>query len=245
MSDQTEHFDGKSVFEHLREARRRGALASQEVHGTELSGHFGAAADSCKDTSVVFLVLFALFTGLAIPLNLTILILFAFGWLIWKTGRSALIGYARLERLHRLIEQERWEIEHHREQEKLELIEMYQAKGFSGKLLSDVIEVLMADDNRLLSVMLEEELGLTLEAFEHPLKQSLGAFLGSLVSIPLIAAHFFFPEFGIPLLGLLAVIFASYFAAKLERNESMQAVIWNLAVSLLTSLGVYFLAKIL
>ncbi len=35
----------------------------------------------------------------------------------------------------------------------------------------------MADDNRLLRVMLEEELGLTLEAYEHPLKQAFGALL--------------------------------------------------------------------
>lgn len=245
MTERSEHFDGKSVLEHLREARLRGAMASKEIHGVESSGHFNAAWESCKDTALAFLIFFALFSGLSLPLNFTFLVVFAFGWLMWKSGRSALIGYARLERLHRLIEQERWEIEHHREQEKLELIEMYQAKGFSGKLLNEVVEVLMADDNRLLSIMLEEELGLTLEAFEHPLKQALGAFCGSLISIPLLIAHFYFPEFGIPSLALLAVLFAAYFSAKLERNLLLQAMIWNVAVALFVSLGVYFLAKIL
>ena len=57
---------------------------------------------------------------------------------------------------------------------------MYEQKGLSGDLLDQVIEVLMADDNRLLRVMLEEELGLTLESYEHPLKQAAGAGLGVL-----------------------------------------------------------------
>ena len=94
--------------------------------------------------------------------------LFSIGWLFWKLGRSSLLGWARLERLHRLIQQEQWEIEHHRAQEKEELTAMYHQKGLTGKLLEQVIEVLMADDNRLLRVMLEEELGLTLETYEHP-----------------------------------------------------------------------------
>ncbi len=36
------------------------------------------------------------------------------------------------------IEEERWEIQHHRAQERLELTEMYAAKGLSGKLLEEV-----------------------------------------------------------------------------------------------------------
>ena len=58
--------------------------------------------------------------------------------------------------------EERFEIAHHRGQEKEELTELYALKGFKGELLDQVINVLMADDNRLLSVMLEEELGLEL-----------------------------------------------------------------------------------
>ncbi len=90
-------------------------------------------------------------------------------------GRSAWLGWSRLERLHRILAQEKWEIEHNREQEREELGVLYAAKGFEGKLLEDVLDVLMADGDRLLKVMVEEELGLTLESQVHPLKQGLGA----------------------------------------------------------------------
>src|SRR6185295_12766345 len=81
-----------------------------------------------------------------------------------------------------VLEQERWEIEHHRQQERDELKELYRAKGFEGKLLEDVLDVLMADDDRLLKVMLEEEMGLQLAQLDHPMKQGLGAAFGALVS---------------------------------------------------------------
>ena len=171
---------------------------------------------------------------------------FGFGWLIWKTGRSALLGWARLERLHRLIEEERWEIEHHREQEKQELIEMYQTKGFSGKLLDEVITILMADDNRLLKIMLEEELGLSLEMYEHPLKQAFGAAFGVLTTAGLlILFHYFWPYFGVPIVALLVIAIASNLTAKFEKRRQMNSVVWNLALALFSGGGVYFLAKLI
>ena len=156
------HFKGREVAEHLKEARKKGAFAASEIHGTELPGHLSAGTDSAKETALVLLLFWLLLQPFDLA-PLPLLGLFAVGWLIWKTGRSALLGWARLERLHRVIEEERYEIEHHRDQERQELKELYYAKGFEGKMLDDVIEVLMADDNRLLQVMLEEELGLSLE----------------------------------------------------------------------------------
>ncbi|MBI2809614.1 MAG: VIT1/CCC1 transporter family protein, partial [Candidatus Melainabacteria bacterium] len=168
-----EHFRGKTVPDHLKEARARGALASAEIHGTEMPGHFAAGADTAKETAFALLFLWVIFSHYLAPeLTFLFLVLFCAGWTIWKTARSALLGWARMERMHRVIEEERWEIEHHRTQERQELTEMYHAKGLEGKLLEEVIEVLMSDDNRLLRVMLEEELGLTLEIYEHPLKQA-------------------------------------------------------------------------
>jgi len=235
-----EHFKGKSVADHLREARKRGALAMAETHGIELPGHLFAFADSAKDTATCLLILLAL--GLSPPL----LLAFAFGFTIWKTGRSAFLGWSRLERLHRVIEEERWEIEHHREQEKSELREMYEAKGLSGKLLDEVVEVLMADDNRLLQVMLEEELGLTLEVYEHPLKQSLGACLGSLITsfLTLLAIYFLTPLIAM-LTPLLVIAIASSMGARFEKRKKVQSVIWNLSLALFAGGAVYLLAKLL
>ncbi|MBY0528915.1 MAG: VIT1/CCC1 transporter family protein [Rhabdochlamydiaceae bacterium] len=242
-----DHFEGKTVVDHLKEARARGAMASAEIHGTEMPGHHAAAADATKETTLALLIVFAISAHFfKEPKTLVILVLFSCGWLIWKTGRSALLGWARMERLHRVIEEERWEIEHHRQQEREELTELYRAKGLQGKLLEEVIDVLMADDNRLLTVMLEEELGLTLEAYEHPLKQASGAALGTFCSASLLlGAYFVSPMFGIPLMAGCLLIFATALAAKLERNRPLYAIVWNLALALLASGAVYFIGQLI
>ncbi len=236
----TDHFEGKSVPEHLKQARLKGALVAKEVHGRELSGAFAAGIDSVKETSLLLAVLALLIT----PTWQLSLCLFA-GWLVWKVGRSACLGWARLERLHRLIEEERFEIEHHRDQEKAELTEMYEAKGFSGKILGEIVETLMADDNRLLMVMLEEELGIAIESYEHPLSQAVGAAVGTLIAFGLAFLGFWFLPLGMSISALVAFVFSSAWAAKRERNNRIKAVVWNLAVGLLAYGAAYFLHDLL
>ena len=232
----SEHFGGKTVVEHLKEARTRGAFATAEIHGVEMPGHIAAGADAARDMAIILLVLWVIS-----PQNWTLYLLVAAGWIVWKTARSAVMGWSRIERLHRLIEEERHEIEHHREQERFELTEMYRAKGLTGKLLEDVIDVLMADDNRLLRVMLEEELGLTLESYEHPLKQASGAFVGAaLAALLLLFGLWAIPSFGLPLLAALVVVLSATIYAKMERNKVWNAIVWNLAIAALSAGCVYF-----
>ncbi len=216
-----DHFQGKSVSEHLKDARRRGTLASSETHGAEMPGHLAAGADSAKNTAISLFLVWVILEQFGIPTKtlFTILVIFSFGWVIWMIGRSASLGWARLERLHRLIEQERWEIEHHRAREKEELREMYRNKGFEGKLLDEVVDVLMADDNRLLHVMLEEELGLSVEAYEHPLKQGLGAATGTIITTLVALLGFYaYPSFGLPVFAGIIFVISSFVSAKAERN---------------------------
>jgi hypothetical protein len=218
------HFGGKSVVEHLREARVRGALASAEIHGIEMPGHLAAGADAARETAYILGALYLL-----VP-SFWSLFIIACALFIWKVGRSALLGWARLERLHRLIEEERWEIEHERSQEEEELAALYEAKGFSGQLLKDVVSTLASDDNRLLRVMLEEELGLTLEVYEHPLKQCLGAGVGSASSALLCLIGFSGGAIGVAAAAAVSCGAAAGIMAYLERNRIMEATIWNLAL---------------
>lgn len=237
----SDHFQGKPVIEHLREARARGALASSEIHGTEMPGHLSAGADAAKETAFILSLLWIILY----PSHSPLFLLFSAGWIIWKTGRSALLGWSRLERLHRVIEEERWEIEHNRDQERQELTELYAAKGLSGKLLEETISVFMSDDNRLLRMMLEEEMGLTLEIYEHPLKQSAGAALGVILSSTAFLIGWMIAPSYAPLIGAGIIIFiASYIAAKAERNRPMESVIWNLALGACGIGAVYFLSKL-
>lgn len=247
MEDKRSHFKGKNVVEHLKEARKKGNLATRESHGLEPMGHLMGGSDSAKEVSMVSFVVWIVSNGLSLQSDHTFLLLglLMFAFLIWKTGRAAILGWSRLERVNKLVEDERNEILHNREEEKKELTEMYRAKGFSPPLLEKVIDVLMADDNKLLGVMLEEELGVSLEIYEHPLKEALGAGIGVLIAsvsmtIGLIISPHVFPFF---VLG--NVIIASYVMAKIERIQALHNIVWNAALLFLVSGMVYFLTLFL
>jgi len=188
------HFKGKDAIGHVIEARIKGKIVSGESHGLEVPGHIGQGIYALKETSALLLLFWIALISMRIPFSQInfLFLFFFFGWIVWNAGRSAFLGWWRLQRLNKLISEERWEIEHHRSQEKQELEALYKAKGFTGKLLQEVVEVLMADDNRLLQVMLEEEMGIVLSSFEHPLKHALSASIGVLLSFIGIGLSMFF-----------------------------------------------------
>lgn len=245
---QHDHFKGKESIGHVAETQAEGILSSSEIHGTEIPGHLSAGADAARDTAFSLLLLWILLTYLNLPYLtiLSVLGLFSCGWAIWKCGRSAWLGWYRLERLHRILEQEKWEIEHNRPQEREELRALYGAKGFEGKLLEDVVDVLMADSDRLLKVMVEEELRLSVESQEHPLKQGLGALIGSLCTIILMGLCFwFFPQHGVFFGALLVIAIASLLSAHYLKNRLIPAIIWNIGIAILASGFTYFLLQYL
>lgn len=234
------HFKGKTVPEHLKEARKKGAILKAEMHGSETPSHVIAATEAMKGIAIVLLL------GWLLHLSFSILVLLSFGLILFQAARSALNGWSRMERLHRVIEEERWEITHHRQQERQELSEIYQAKGFSGALLEEVIDCLMADDNRLLQIMLEEELGLSLEQYEHPLKQSFFALLGALASAALCLSGFLLSyQLGLPLAVLAVIISSTIYSAHLENSSAWQRTIWNCAILLLVSGAVVFVQQLI
>lgn len=245
-SENPAHFKGKNALHHVIEAQAAGIVSASEIHGTEIPGHLSAAGDAARETALLLAIVWVLLFHLnhSSVENLTLLVIFSIGWLIWKTGRSAWLGWFRLERLHRVLEQERYEIEHHFQQERDELRVLYAAKGFEGKLLEDVLDVLMADNDRLLKIMVEEELGLSLETTEHPLKQGLGAFFGVLTaSIITLALYYFWPQFGIYLGAAATIGLASAMTAYLAQNEPIPAIIWNIGLAFFSIGTVYFLLQ--
>jgi hypothetical protein len=236
-----DHFKGKDAHQHLKEARLKGAVAAKENHAAEMSGPVAAAADAAKETSLL-LIVFACLLQPCLTDPLRMVLVFLSVWLTWKMGRSALLGWSRLERLHRLIEEERYEIVHNREQEKEELREMYAAKGFSGKLLDQVVHTLMADDNRLLKVMLEEELGVVLESMEHPLKQACGAGMGVCIAGGAsLIGWMLFDRIGLYCGGALILFMSAWMSAKVESNRPLHAILWTCAVAALSASLAYFI----
>ncbi|MCB1112893.1 MAG: VIT1/CCC1 transporter family protein [Chlamydiia bacterium] len=240
------HFKGKEAIEHVAEKQAQGLIASSEAHGTEIPGHLSAATDAAKETAVMLMLVWAILVKLQTPLTTSyqVLIIFALAWLVWKSGRSAWLGWSRLERLHRILSQEKWEIEHHRKQEREELVVLYGAKGFEGKLLDDVVDVLMADGDRLLRVMVEEEMGISLETQEHPIKQGFGAAIGTAIaSAACLGGLFLWHAWGLLVAGLIMIGCAAAFSARYERNRPVPATLWNLGIGIFAFGTVYFLIE--
>jgi hypothetical protein len=244
------HFKDKDAIGHVIEAQAAGITASSEIHGTEIPGSISAGADAARETVIAYLLLSLFISHINYSSKEMLLSLSAFGvaWLIWKTGRSGWLAWSRLERLHRIVAEERWEIEHHRQQEREELTALYAAKGFEGKLLADVIDVLMADGDRLLRVMIEEELGLSLEVHEHPLQQALGAASGVIIAAFFcILGILLFPQYystlGLLVFGSLTIGASAAVSAKYEKNKMVPAIVWNLGLMCVSFGSFYFLSE--
>ncbi len=238
-----EHFEGKNAYEHI--LQKKSEIAS-EIHGEELPGHYGAFLDAMRDVSILLIVFctVAFACGISLKQTMFILVLLTLAWAVWKTIRSSWFSWSLLERLHRVLQEERYEIEHHREQEKEELTALYASKGFQGELLEEVIHVLMADDERLLKVMMEEEMGLNLEHYEHPLKIGMGAALGSLTAgALLILGQWLWPYFGLIALAIIIKSSAGIIMAKLQKNDKLSALIWNFGAAIVMVGVSYFLTK--
>jgi len=223
-----EHFKGKDAIGHIAEVQARGIMASSEIHGAETPGFFFSLLDAAKETAVALLFISLALSHLVESSSLGILIAFSLAWLFWKFSRASWLATSRLERLHRVMDQERHEIEVNRDQERIELRALYEAKGFQGKLLDDAVDVLMADGDRLLRVMLEEELGFRLEQNDHPLIQGLGAGLGVLLAATAaMGASMYFGFTGLQITAFSVIAFASFTFAKLEKNNPIRAIVWN------------------
>lgn len=244
ISQKPAHFKGKEAIEHVVEAQAQGILSSAEIHGTEIPGHISSGADSARETAVLLLmiVLMVQHEHFSSWISIQFLTVFGLAWVLWKCGRSAWLAWFRLERMHRIVDQERWEIQHHRQQEREELKDLYRAKGFEGQLLEDVMDVLMADEERLLRVMVEEELCLSLGTQEHPLKQALGALLGALSATVLcLAGYVAFNMIGVLAAAIFCIITASAVSARFSGNRWIPAIVWNLGLASLPLGTVYFL----
>lgn len=234
-----DHFQGKDALQHMVEVQAEGKITTAEIHGAETPGYMFAAMDAAREMSIA-LLLISLILGYFEMQVFMVLFAFSASYIFWKMGRAAWLSWSRLERLHRVMDEERHEIEYNRAQEKLELKALYQAKGFSGKLLDDVIDVLMADGDRALRVMLEEEMGFRLEENEHPIIQGLGAAAGALISAVVLLLASLGGSWVMLGCALLLFCISCFITAKREHNKIIPAMVWNVGIALFSYLVAYF-----
>ena len=234
------HFEGQSIHEHISTKKFEYDLNNQ--HSQEpVQGTF-IFLDSCKESSFVILLLVACSIFISIPVYLFITCALTLS--LWKTFRSAFLGWSKLRYIQHIAEQEHHEILTNRADERDELRTMYQLKGFKGKLLEDVVDTLMADDQRLLEIMLVEEFGIQLRQLSHPLYQGLCALAGSLVGSTIIIGSFYFSQLWIPftLFAILLIAISWYFENKAKTSFYLPT-LWLLASYFFCFLSLYLIMK--
>ena len=236
-----DHFKGKTALQHIAEVQATGISSSLEVHGAEAPGSTFAFIDSARETLLLLAALLILFSfsSIALTEQIFFIISLSCGWIFWKGTRSAWLSWSRLARLHRVASEEQDEITKNRPQEREELIALYSAKGFQGQLLEKVVDVLMADQDRLLRVMLQEEMGYRLEESMHPLVQGLWAALGAFSALLLLPCVHFLPLKAIIAIAVLAEATLGSWFASLEKNEKIPAFFWNLVLGTVVCIFVY------
>ncbi len=158
-------------------------------HHTE-NVHIGGAGRSVRD------VMLGLNDGLVASFAVTSGVASAFGvsGVVVMAGLAEMLGGAvsmglaafisarsQIEFYQSEIERERYEIQRWPEREREEVRAIYRQKGFSGRLLDQIVEHISADPERWAGVMMREELGFASESFDVPWRSGLIVGLSYLV----------------------------------------------------------------
>lgn len=101
---------------------------------------------------------------------------------LFADGFSMAIGShqatkARIDYIKKERRKEEWEIENLKDEEKQEIYDIYKEKGFTGKLLDEIVEVITRRKKVWLDTMMKEELGL-IEDGKKPLASAVSTFVG-------------------------------------------------------------------
>lgn len=146
------------------------------------------------------------------------------------------------------LQRERAEIRDDPDHEREEVVALYAAKGFQEPLLTQVVDVLCADDDRLLKVMMEEELGLSLFHVNHPLLVGLWNFAaallaGLLLSLPVALGEAGFAHLWMPAAGTVALAVVSVISARATGRSMFEFFAVGVIMALVTGGVIYSLAQ--
>lgn len=235
--------------DHLSEARNR----AREMLSTE--SHLGAVDDwrrtlvSARDALIMVWVIWLALHGLndppyTGPLATAVAVAIALLMGI-STARST---HMQIQHYADELERERREIRDDFGHERDEIRALYAAKGLSGKLLDDVVETLCADDDRLLKVMMEEELGLHLYHMHHPLIVGLWNFTAALVAglalaVPLIFLPATVAHLWMPIGGAILLLVVSFLTRFATGRSTLDCFVVAIAMAGVTGGVAYFLAQ--
>lgn len=235
--------------EHVVEARRR---ARQMLAG---ESHLGAIDDwrraltSSRDAVLVLATLwFALHGAGGVSHGPVVLTALSMAYALFASIAAARATYSQVHYYAAELERERQEIRDDLPGEIAEVRALYAAKGFREPLLTQVVETITADDDRLLKVMMEEELGLSIYHVNHPLLVGIWHFLATAIPALILAAPLLWIPTGwqltwvaggaVVMLAVLAVL-----AARATRRQFVEILAVGLYMGATTCGVSYFLAR--
>lgn len=236
--------------DHLTEARYRAReILSGEAHVGDVDD-WRRALVSARDATVIVWLLWiaALGYGWQSPPG-PLLLAVGFGVSLYLGISTAVATRVRLRHYESELERERMEVHDHPEHEREEVRRLYAAKGFREPLLGQITDVLCGDDDRLLKVMMEEELGLFIRHMHHPVLVGLwnalaGAAAISLLAVPICALEASTAVVWTPV-GVTVVLLAlSTVNARWTERELVPLVVSWFAMAAVAGGAAYFLAAL-
>ncbi len=235
--------------EHITEARQR----ARQVLGAE--AHLGDVDDwrqmlvSARDALILVWLTWVALQGFGQPAFAGhMLVAMAIGIALLVGISTARSTHTQVQYYEAELERERTEIREAFDEERDEVRVLYAAKGFRDPLLGQIVDTLSADDDRLLKVMMEEELGLSLHHIHHPLIVGAWNFAGAAVAGIALAlpVRWMQPEMGMKWIlaggaALLGVV--SLVASRATGRRTLEFFTTAVVMAVVTGGAVYFLAQ--
>ncbi len=237
------------VADHVSEARQR----ARQVFGSE--AHLGAVDDwrrtivSSRDALILIWLTWLALQGFGSPpWTGFLLVSLAVGLALLDGISTARSTYLQVQYYETELDRERTEIRDTFEHECGEVRALYAAKGFREPLLGQIVDTLTSDEDRLLKIMMEEELGLSMQHINHPLLVGLwnfaaAAVAGVALALPVVwldasAVRVWMPAGGCILLAVISIL-----AARVTRRNMLDIFATAVIMAAITGGTVYMLAK--
>ncbi len=239
------------IADHVAEAR----LRAQQVLGGE--AHAGNVDDwrqaivTARDAVIVIWIAWVALLGFgAAEHGGPIMVSAGLGLSIFFGIAKGLTTRAQVRHFETELARERREIRESPEHEREEVVALYAAKGFQEPLLTQITDTLCADDDRLLKVMMEEELGLFTRHINHPLLVGLwnttGAAIATLMlALPVCFQYSTTARIWMPVGGAAILLIAATWQARASRRDLVPLAVTWLVTAAVSGGVTYFLAALL
>ena len=152
---------------------------------------------------------------------------------------------------HRDIEY--WEVDNIPEKEREEIVEIYRAKGFEGRLLEQVVDVIVSDRDRWVNEMMKDELEMIPES-KSPFKSGLATlvsfiFVGFIPLLVYVYDYFRETTFDLFLWTSIftgvAFLFVGWLKSFVNQTNTLKSILETLILGFVAALVAYFVGDFL